>query len=299
MHRLNYYQQLRRAKFAEWSDVNLKDMIVTPNGNWVDKIQDGLNLTGAAEPTPFSDAANGLISLGRIPFNPGHRMSYLADAGANFAGMLPYWGDAAKVTRRAHKAHEVGKKLGPNIVDSAKEYGTSVLESKKQLGRGITYGTNAAQWGLSGSRPGALSEDPRPYMQQVPLGVTRDTAPAHTHQREPVTPSYSYGSGMNAVPSSPTRPYTPTTPPQSSYQYGGGGNTVPQPPARPVARPVTQPATPRGYVPPPPVNRFGHVIDPSLSAPPPRRFATESTRPPAAAPPPARPSHIPTPPGQF
>jgi hypothetical protein len=70
----------------------------------------------------------------------------------------------------------------------------------------------------------------------------------------------------------------------SESDYGSGN----------AAKTPAKPSAPRGYTPPPPVNRFGQATDPSITAPRPRAFETQ--QPPAR---PAAPRAYYTPPGQF
>ena len=114
-------QQLSR-QLAELVDADLTRPAGTPAGTpdtdltaqkaslALDLVQIGLSIAGIFEPTPFSDAADGLISL--------FRGDWLG-AGISAVSMVPYLGDAAKLGKLGKFAETVSKAVDLAKVDPA------------------------------------------------------------------------------------------------------------------------------------------------------------------------------------
>lgn len=73
-------------------------------GGLLDKIQTGLDIVGAVEPTPFADGSNAIISALRAMADPQHAGEHLRNAGVSLISMIPYIGDTAKLAKYGGKA---------------------------------------------------------------------------------------------------------------------------------------------------------------------------------------------------
>lgn len=69
----------------------------TSSVSFLDKIQIALDAIGVVEPTPFADAANAGISMMRAVSDRENAGQHMMNAAVSLAGMIPYFGDIAKV----------------------------------------------------------------------------------------------------------------------------------------------------------------------------------------------------------
>jgi hypothetical protein len=94
----------------------------------LDKIQTTLDAVGVAEPTPFADGSNAVISLVRAATEPGRRKEHLSNAAISAISVIPYVGDLAKVSKygsKAAKSTSTAAKSAPTS-SAAQGYGSSV-----------------------------------------------------------------------------------------------------------------------------------------------------------------------------
>lgn len=94
----------------------------------LDKIQTTLDAVGAAEPTPFADGSNAVISLVRAATEPGRRKEHLSNATISAISVIPYVGDLAKASKygsKAAKSSSTAAKSAPTA-SAAQGYGSSV-----------------------------------------------------------------------------------------------------------------------------------------------------------------------------
>jgi hypothetical protein len=92
----------------------------------LDKIQTTLDAVGVAEPTPFADGSNAVISLVRAATEPGRRKEHLSNAAISAISVIPYVGDLAKVSKYGSKAaNSTAAKSAPTS-SAAQGYGSSV-----------------------------------------------------------------------------------------------------------------------------------------------------------------------------
>jgi hypothetical protein len=94
----------------------------------LDKIQTTLDAVGVAEPTPFADGSNAVISLVRAATEPGRRKEHLANAAISAISVIPYVGDLTKATKygsKAAKSTSTAAKSAPTA-SAAQGYGSSV-----------------------------------------------------------------------------------------------------------------------------------------------------------------------------
>lgn len=94
----------------------------------LDKIQTTLDAVGAAEPTPFADGSNAVISLVRAATEPGRRKEHLSNAAISAISVIPYVGDLAKASKygsKAAKSTSTTAKSAPTA-STAQGYGSSV-----------------------------------------------------------------------------------------------------------------------------------------------------------------------------
>lgn len=94
----------------------------------LDKIQTTLDAVGAAEPTPFADGSNAVISLVRAATEPGRRKEHLSNAAISAISVIPYVGDLAKASKygsKAAKSTSTASKSAPTA-SAAQGYGSSV-----------------------------------------------------------------------------------------------------------------------------------------------------------------------------
>lgn len=75
----------------------------------LDTLQTGLDGLGVADPTPVSDGANAVISLGRAVSDPKNAGTHLMNAGISVVSMIPYVGDLAKGLKYGGKAMRGGR----------------------------------------------------------------------------------------------------------------------------------------------------------------------------------------------
>ncbi len=94
----------------------------------LDLTQIGLDIAGIFDPTPISDGANTLISLGRSDW---------LGAGLSAVSMIPYVGDAAKLGKLGKYAQTVAKAIGDAIaklpLDKLPESARKQLTTLKEL----------------------------------------------------------------------------------------------------------------------------------------------------------------------
>lgn len=94
----------------------------------LDNIQTTLDAVGAAEPTPFADGSNAVISLVRAATEPGRRKEHLSNAAISAISVIPYVGDLAKASKygsKAAKSTSTTAKSAPTA-SAAQGYGSSV-----------------------------------------------------------------------------------------------------------------------------------------------------------------------------
>jgi hypothetical protein len=94
----------------------------------LDKIQTTLDAVGAAEPTPFADGTNAVISLVRAATEPGRRKEHFSNAAISAIAVIPYVGDLAKASKygsKAAKSTSTAAKSAPTA-SAAQGYGSSV-----------------------------------------------------------------------------------------------------------------------------------------------------------------------------
>jgi hypothetical protein len=78
--------------------------------NAMDAVQLVLDVIGAFDPTPITDGANSLISVGRAIFtDPERRKEHLQNAAISAVSMIPYVGDTAKLAKVPRAAKTVGR----------------------------------------------------------------------------------------------------------------------------------------------------------------------------------------------
>jgi hypothetical protein len=105
-----------------------------------DLTQLGLDIVGIFEPTPFADASNAVISVGRAIFE--WDASRLIDAGASAAGILPYLGDTAKLAKVGRWAETVANGVqmaarSPAMREAIEPALRGVHDAVKQIPQGV------------------------------------------------------------------------------------------------------------------------------------------------------------------
>ncbi len=101
----------------------------------LDKIQTTLDAVGVAEPTPFADGSNAVISLVRAATEPGRRKEHLSNAAISAISVIPYVGDLAKASKygsKAAKPTSTAAKSAPTV-SAAQGYGSSVSNVSTSL----------------------------------------------------------------------------------------------------------------------------------------------------------------------
>ena len=94
----------------------------------LDKLQTTLDAVGAAEPTPFADGTNAVISLVRAATEPARRKEHLSNAAVSAISVIPYVGDLAKASKygsKAAKSTSTAARSAPTA-SAAQGYGSSV-----------------------------------------------------------------------------------------------------------------------------------------------------------------------------
>jgi len=142
-----------RTQFVEGVQRAAADNMETPDGLtdeqkelYLDLAQLGLDIVGIAEPTPFADGSNGIVSL--------FRGDWLG-AGLSALSIVPYVGDLAKLGKLGKWASTV-----TNVIEAAgksEKFASVVRPVLSQIGKGIDSIPDAVLSKLPKSAQDALS----------------------------------------------------------------------------------------------------------------------------------------------
>lgn len=159
-------------------------------GGLLDKVQMGLDAIGVADPTPITDTANAILSIGRAALDKERRKEHLANAGISLvSGFLPYAGDTAKVAKYGRLGYRATKaKVASQATKTVATSGTEAVarqeirQTKEEVRRfGEPIANALGGGGAGGGGGGPLYPPPTPDNDRPRFG---DPPIQHQQQSE-------------------------------------------------------------------------------------------------------------------